>query len=134
MVSWLNGFGGEEQFLFQHQQNFRVDAGRGTIFDTVVSWDLSNENRRTKGRIDVNPVQQILLRAEQLTIDQLTALTEIKLSDFVFIYLTKDGTEQMPVVVAVDFVTEHLTDGGFFDFTVLLELPDGVNFNQVKKY
>ena len=133
-IQWLNSLGAPEMHLFSGRQNINDLASEGTQYQSPVSWDLSEENRRTKGRTQIDTRQQILLTASGLTLDQLEALTEIKASDFVWLFLNKSGSELLPVVVVTDFVTEHETDGGNFEFSVLVELPDGVNFNTVKQY
>ena len=120
--------------LFSGRQTVNDLSSEGTQFNTPVNWDLTLVNRRTKGRLDITARQQILLMAEGLTLDQLEGLNEIKESNFINLFLTKDGFELLPVVVVTTFTTEYDTDGGNFSFTVLVELPDGVKFNDVKKY
>ena len=48
--------------------------------------------------------------------------------------MNKDGTQLLPVIVVDTFETEYKTDEVHYDFTVMVELPEGVKFNDVKLY
>jgi len=133
-VRWLNSLGGWDEHLFSISQVLKTTNSEGTIYNNPVSVDLYTDNQRTKGRTNVDEIQTMLLTAENLTRDQFEALKEIKNSESVFIYLTKDGSELLPVICRENLMTEIDTDGGFFRFDVTLELPDGTDFYKAKKY
>jgi len=133
-VRWLNSLGGFDEHLFSISQVIKTTNTEGTIFNNPVTVDLYENDQRTKGRTNVDETQTMLLTAENLTRDQFEALKEIKNSEAVSIYLTKDGSELLPVICRENLMTEIDTDGGFFRFDVTIELPEGTDFYKAKKY
>lgn len=133
-VRWLNSLGGFDEHLFSVSQLFQGRADVGTVISTPVETDLYNEKKSTKQRIDIDGVQRVYLTAENLTRDQFEALKEIKYSEYVLVYLTKDGSETVQVIAVSDLRDEIDTDAGPWSYTVLLEFPDNVDFFKAKKY
>ena len=133
-LQWISALGGPESHLFKRNQDFTETATPGTVGESPISWDLGQENQRTKFRIGQESNEILLLTAENILLDQLLALNEIKESDNVNLYLDKLGTELLPVIVVDTFETEYKTDEVHYDFTVMVELPEGVKFNDVKLY
>jgi len=133
MVDWLNSKGGVDQWLFEIDQLFEKDALPGLRFENAITEDISTV-RRTKGRISPKWIQQIILKAENLTLDQLKALEEIKSSVSVRIWLNNSGSEWVGVVVSAKFQSMHNSIDQLHELTLQLELPDNFDLDEAKNY
>lgn len=126
MVEWINSFGAYEQHLFQLNQNFTITSRDGVIHNLGINDDLDNVIKSI-GRMTDGYQQAITLQADQLTRGQLIALSEIKHSTKIRVFLSKDGSEYIEAVVFAGYGDDFNSKGTFFEFFLSLQLPD--NFN-----
>ena len=133
MLDWLNGIGGVDQWLFEVQQSATLENDEGIVVEAPVTTDIENIVR-TKRRFANTFRQQLTLKAENLTIDQLLALQEIKKTESLRVYLSKDGAKFIDGIVVNDFSSPYSTKDNTHKFTVIIELPDGFIFENGKVY
>ena len=74
------------------------------------------------------------MEANHLTLDQLNALEEIKETESLRVYLSKDGVNFIDAVVVNDFSTRHKTKDLLHRFSVTIELPDDFDFFKARLY
>ncbi|GAG26691.1 unnamed protein product, partial [marine sediment metagenome] len=89
---------------------------------------------RTKQRFPGASVQRITCKAEQLTRDQLVALQEIKQTNSLRVYLSKDGTNFIDAVIVNIFSTAMQSENNLHEFSVEIEFPDDFDFYAGKLY
>lgn len=133
MLDWLNTAGGVDQWLFSVNQRVQYQVGEGVLAEAPINEDIEFITR-TKQRFPGARRQQITCTAEQLTGDQLIALAELKQTESLRVYLTKDGTEFVDAVVVNDFATEFRTENVLHTYSVTIEFPDDFDFFSAKKY
>jgi hypothetical protein len=133
MLDWLNAEGGVDQWLFGGENLINVDHSQGVLVDSPIVLDYQDV-RRTKRRFKDATRQRITLRAEQLTFDQLEALSAIKNTESLRCYLSKDGTHWVDVVVVQDYITSAEINSSNHSFAVTIEFPDNYNFYDSKLY
>lgn len=133
VVDWLNSKGGVDQHIFNFDQLFERDALDGLIWEDAITEDIS-QVRRTKSRTSATWSQQIILKAENLTITQLKALEEIKSSSSIRVWLNNDGREWIGVVASAKYRTTHNTQDKLHEFTLQLEMPNNFDLEQAINY
>ena len=132
MLEWLNELGAYEQSLFMFDQEFTHDVTKGLTFATPITADYSTITA-TKKREKVDTTQMITLQREHLRFTQLRALQYIKQSKEVYIWLKKDGTSRIKVVVMPE-ITSFFNSNKLYDFSLTIELPDNFDFYKAKEY
>lgn len=132
-LDWLNSLGGVDQFCFVRNQIIEIESGEGVLIEAPINEDYETV-KRTKRRFAGPTVERMTLTADHLTEDQLLALREIKDTESLRVYLTKDGTQFIDAVVVRDFVTTYQTKERRFRFTVIIEFPDNYSFEAAKLY
>ena len=136
-VEWRNSLGEFDQHLFSVNQEVKNSSDKGELWAAPDTQDLEFSGSSI-GRDVANTSQNITIGAEGLLIDQLEALREIKSSDFVYVYLRKDGSQRVKVRVLRGFETKHETKsrGQAFELSIILEMPKNFDLyatNQYKK-
>ena len=129
MIQWLNSLAGQSQWLFERQQEITDEPERGLIFKNPITDRLSEANGAI-GR-EISEVRTTInVIAEGLSFTQLQALKEIKSSREVQVWLTKDGSRFVDVIVSSGFVTpfenKSISDRSY-SFEATITFPD--NFN-----
>ena len=76
----------------------------------------------------------MILRAEDLTQNQLQHLHTIKESDVVELFLSKDGDSIIPVRVSDGYTDDFSTGKSNYAFSLQIELPDNIDFFEIKEY
>jgi hypothetical protein len=132
-IEWLNSLGGYDQHVFELNQEFREEAEDSEIYQLPINDNIETVNNILSKRAAGN-TQFINMVAENLTIDQIRALHEIKSSDDVRLWLSKDGTSYINVVASESFDTVYETDGNNFEYSVTIQLPKDFDFNLAKEY
>lgn len=122
MLEWINRIGINEQWLFEKMQEVSINTDPGIEIERMVNESIENRNDTLK-RINGGSWQTVTFMAENLKQDQIRALTEIKESDTVWIWLDKTGTKRIQAVVTNIFATDYNTRAVFSTFTVSLKLP-----------
>lgn len=133
MLDWINGLGGIDQWLFEVQQSVTLENDEGIVVERPITTDIEFINR-TKRRFANTFRQQLTLKAEHLTLDQLLAIQEIKKTESLRVYLSKDGVQFIDAIVVNDFSSPYSTKDRHHKFTVIIELPDGFIFENGKLY
>ena len=133
MLEYLNSLGAYEQHLFTINQQVERRVEIGVTAEKAIAQDQEFVNR-TKIRVPTDWTQRFILSADGLTRNQLTALMEIKEAVLVRLWLTKDGSKYIYVVVDNDFSTPYETADGLHSLTVQIELPENFNFYEAKEY
>lgn len=133
MLDWINSLGGIDQHLFSINQDSVYETKQGVLAERPVTEDIENVYR-TKQRFPGSNVQRMTLMAEHLTQDQLLALKEIKATHSLRLYLTKDGSLWIDVVVVDDFTTEMSSKYRLFKYAITVEFPDEFDFYEGKRY
>ena len=129
MISWLNSLGGMDQWLFQIEQSVSNQIEEGRRFQTPITTDIESI-RTTKGRFAQRDIQRMTLKADKLNQNELQTLHEIKTSEIVRLWLNKDGSEYVGVIVSSGYVTDFTTGKTNYEFSLNIELPD--NFDVFK--
>ena len=133
MLEWLNEDGATEQFLFSINQVILDTVEEGLRYKRPITQDIETV-QRTKFRQVDRWVQRMTLQQDHMTADQIDALHDIKRSDFVRVWLTKDGSEWIGVVAVSDFDDVIRTRHELHSFNVTIEFPDNFDFYNAKKY
>jgi hypothetical protein len=133
MVTWVNSLGASEYYLFEISQEVLLNATEGLVYQQSRNQDVENVHRQ-KIRLSSDETLKIVCRAEKLTQDDVIALHELKTSEKVEVYLNKDGSKRVGVIVSEGFATNYDTDDPLNEFTVVLEFPEDYKFFDVKEY
>ena len=133
MIDWLNSKGGIDQWLFNIDQIFERDSGQGLTYQSYITDDIATVGR-TKFRQSPRWIQQVILKAENLTLDQLKALQEINSSISIRVWLNNDGSEWVGVIVSGRFSSTHNTQDALNEFSLQLEFPDNFDFEEGQNY
>ena len=133
MVEWLNEDGAVEQWLFNIDQVVVDDVEQGLRYERPVLRDIELVIRTKFRQVD-KWTQRITLFDKHLTQDQVDALHDIKRSDFVRVWLTKDGTETIGVIVIPPYSDTFNTKHPLNEFSLTIEFPDNFDFFNAKKY
>jgi hypothetical protein len=133
MVDWINSLGGVGHWLFGISQDVTNTVGEGVLAEQVIDSDIEFVTR-TKQRFPGPRVQRIMLKAEKLTRDQVSALDELKRTSNLRVHLSKDGDSFIDVVVVNTFTTTGNTKYPLFDFNMEIEFPDDFDFFRGKLY
>ena len=131
MVAWTNSLGGGDQWLFQYEQAVTNISSEGQSINSPIVGDIATE-QGNKRRVPGKDVQYVTLKADQLTLNELQGLHDIKNAGYVLIYDSPTiGTrKQVSVKVNNGFETTFTTGKGNYEFTLQLEMPD--NFDLFK--
>ena len=132
MLEWLNELGAYEQSLFMFDQEFMHDVTKGLAYTAPITADYSTITV-TKKREKIDTIQKIALERSHLTLSQLRALQYLKQSKEVYIWLKKDGTSRVRVVVLPE-ITSFFNSHKLYDFSLTIELPDNFDFYKAKEY
>ena len=133
MIEWLNEDGAWEQWLFTIDQSVKDDVETGLVYERPITKDIEAV-KRTKFRHVDRWTQQITLFASNLTQDQIDALHDIKRSDFVQVWLNKEGTEYVGVIAIPPLTETFRTKSTLHDYTITIEFPDNFDFYNAKLY
>ncbi|GAG55805.1 unnamed protein product, partial [marine sediment metagenome] len=98
MLDWINSVGGIESHLFTINQVVDTEVDEGIVSETPIDGDFADVTR-TKRRFRGPYIQRMTLFADDLTRDQLNGLAQIKQTESLRCYLSKDGTAFVDVVV-----------------------------------
>ena len=133
MLDWINSKGGVDQYMFNIEQEVIYTVGEGILSERVIDDDIEFITR-TKQRFSGSKFQRITCQAEHLTLDQLQALHEIKQTESLRVYLSKDGENFIDAVVVETLSTPFNTKNLNHKFNVTLEFPDDFDFYEGKLY
>ncbi len=133
MLEWINEDGAYEQFMFSYNQAISNEAEQGIIYETPVVDELENTTQ-TINRTTSENIQSMTLQAEHLTLDQMNALHDIKRSDSVRVWLKKDGSKFVYVIVDGGYKTTYESRHRLSNFFLNIRFPDGFNFFEIKEY
>lgn len=129
MIDWINSLGGIDQWLFSNSQQVQVVSDSGIVAERPITTDVEFITR-TKRRFANTFRQQITLRANNLTRDQLYALQDIKNTESLRVYLSKDGSNFIDGVVITSFTTDYNRKDSTHSFILIIELPNGFILGQ----
>ena len=132
-LGWVNSKGGYEQWMFEYDHIVERSVEQGLLSESPINQDIETVSR-TKRRFPNVWTQQMILTAEQLTLDQLRGLMEMKQSDYLVAYLEPDLSSQITVVVSNGYDQQWSTANELFTFSVQIEFPDNFDFLLAKKY
>jgi hypothetical protein len=132
-ISWINSLGGQEEYLFQIEQEVTQEASAGIVFSQFATQDQENI-RGSKQRLNSENTQRILCIAERLTNNDIEALAEIKTSENVEAWIDTQGTERIQVITREELASGYNTRDNFGEFRLVIEFPDNYNFFEVKQY
>ena len=133
MVEWLNSLGAYEQHLFAINQDFINEGGDSENVNSPTTGNIATF-KGGKSRLIGPSVQKMRITSERQTSEHIRALSEIKSSKDVRIFLSKDGTEYVNVVVSGDTSTPFQSRYDINDFSIELEFPDDFDFFEGKSY
>jgi len=133
MIEWLNEDGASEQWLFTLDQVILDTVENGLVYERPITQDLEIVSRTKYRKVD-KWVQRMTLFANNLTQDQVDALHDMKRSDFMQVWLNKEGTEYVGVIVVEDYSDSFKTKNTLHEFSITIEFPDNFDFFNAKKY
>lgn len=135
MVTWINSLGAEEFQLFNIVFDVAYGATEGLIFEAAIDEDMETVTRQ-KTRLSSDQTLKLLLVAENVPDTDIRALHEIKTSEFINVFLTKDGTKRIGVVATDDFTTGYSVrqSNRNADFNLTIEFPEDYNFFDIIEY
>ena len=133
MVQWQNSLGVPEQHLFALDTLFNRNVTEGLIGEQAIEEDIELVNR-TDIRNPLHWFQEAILTEENLTLDQVKALQEIKSSPLVEVFLDKEGTKKIGVVVNNLFASELNNNDTTFEMSVQIKFPNNFDFETGKLY
>ena len=133
MIEWLNSLGAYEQHLFTYDQEFNDNVLEGVEYQRPLV-DLLETDPKIIGREEGKLSQTMQVGAENITLDQLQALREIKSSSEVRVFLEKDGSKYVYVSVKGLLDTIYSTKESLHSIFIELRFPDNFNFFEAKGY
>lgn len=133
MVEWLSSLGAYEQHLFSINQDFVNEGGESENVNSPVIGNI-DVFKGGKSRITGPTFQTLTMSSERMTRNQMRALSEIKNSEVVRVYLSKDGTKYVNTRVIGNTGTPFNSRYDVHTFTLELEFPDGFDFFEGKTY
>jgi len=137
MIQWLNRLGGYDQYLFEREQTINQEAEQGIIWQVASSDDISTITE-TKKRRAAKDTQTMVLKAANLTQNELQALHDIKLSQDVKVWLAKtdpySGNDWVNVIVNGGYADSFTTGKTGYTYLLTIEFPDNFDFFTAKQY
>jgi hypothetical protein len=133
MIEWINSLGAYEQHLFQLNQEFTDEVEDNEIYHTPINDDIETVSKVIAKRSSTY-TQYINMVAQGLTLDQLKALKEIKTSNEVRLFLSKDGSSYVNVVVDEGLETVYESDSSEHEYNLTIRLPENFDFDDAKLY
>ncbi len=133
MITWVNALGTSEYYLFDISQEVRLGVTGILTYQPAVDEDVSEVHRQTRS-INADETLRLICTAEFLTQQDIRALHQIKTSENVEVYLTKDGTKRVGVIVSSALETGYATEDGNGAFTVAIDFPEDYSFFEVIEY
>lgn len=130
MVVWQNQLGGFDSWLFDIGQTLSLEYDKGLEFERPITQDIENVTA-TKGRQPRFTTQKVRLIAEQLLFDQAVAISNIKISERVLVWLDRTGLTFVEAVVSGTYTSTFRTkpQGKAYQVELELELPDNFLLN-----
>jgi hypothetical protein len=133
MLQWDGQLGATEQYLFQYEQNVSENSEQGFLYEMPITSDISTITG-TKFRQPGKYFQVMTLKAFNLTQNELQSLHYIKQSSRVKVWLDKDGSNFVEVIVNSGYTTAFTTGKSNYEFTINIEFPSGFDFFKAKAY
>jgi hypothetical protein len=140
IVEWINSLGVFEQYLFSFRQDVEDVSDGGVITELPVVSDIgealegNQQEQRQYNRFVKKTTQYLTCYAENIPFDEMTALHEIKHSDFVHIWLNRLGSEKIGVIIEDIYTTDYNSRSKEFAFSVKLRLPDNFDIYSAINY
>jgi len=132
-IEWLNSLGAFEQYVFELNQDFNDIVEERDIFITPINQDIETAQRVVSKDL-ASYTQVINMVAQNIARADLQALREIKSSDDVRLWLDKDGSNYINVVVDSALETPYQSDELLHEFSLTIMLPPNFNFFDSKLY
>jgi len=132
-VEYLNSLGAYEQYIFDIKQEVQVASSTGIASSRAVNEDYASA-RVTNIRVANDWVQQLICQTDQLSNDDLLAISEIKRSTSVRVLLTRDGSQFVQVVASNNLSDMYSTDNANNGFTLQLQMPNNFNVFEAIDY
>lgn len=132
-IEWLNSAGAFDQHIFGITQTFQKDVEQGLTYENAINEDIATQSL-TKGRVPLTWVQSFQCEADDLTKDQMKALSEIKQSAVIRIWLKADGTKWVNAVVSNFYSTIYDSDERRFSVNFQFELPNNYDLEKALEY
>ena len=132
-VEYLNSLGAYEQYIFDIKQEVQVASSTGIASSRAVNEDYASA-RVTNIRVANDWVQQLICQTDQLSNDDLLAISEIKRSTSVRVLLTRDGSQFVQVVASNNLSDMYSTDNANNGFSLQLQMPNNFNVFEAIDY
>lgn len=133
LIEWLNQYGGWDQYVFDYSQDIQLLTEAGVRAEKGIVQDLEVVTE-TKIRVADDWTQSILLQADNLSLETLYALNDIKKSSSVRVLLDRNGNKFIRVVVSNTFETTYNTNNAKHEFAMQIEFPNNVNVYDLIDY
>jgi hypothetical protein len=132
-IEWRNSLGAFDQHMFSVSQAVGEETQNDVIFDRPITQDLETA-LDTVGKLTGSTKQTMTIQAAALSMDQLQAISEIKSSDEVYVYLSKDGAAKVRIRAFGNQVYDTKNRGKSFEVNIDVEFPDNFNIFAVNIY
>ena len=132
-VEYLNSLGAYEQYIFDIKQEVQVASSTGIASSRAVNEDYASA-RVTNIRVANDWVQQLICQTDNLSNDDLLAISEIKRSTSVRVLLTRDGSQFVQVVATNNLSDIYSTDNANNGYSLQLQMPNNFNVFEAIDY
>ena len=132
-IEYLNSLGAYEQYVFNLKQEVQVASSTGIESSRAINQDYATANV-TNIRVANDWVQQLICQTDQLSNDDLLAISEIKRSTSVRVLLTRDGSKFVQVVATNNLSDIYSTDNANNGYSLQLQMPNNFNVFEAINY
>jgi len=133
MLEWDGELGGRDQWLFNIEQAVTESATQGFTY-SLQRDDYIENITRSANRIAGDNFQRMTLKVVNLNQNELQSLHFLKRASNVRVWLEKDGTSVVGVIVNTGYDTGFTTGKANYEFTVSIEFPRNFDFFTAKQY
>jgi hypothetical protein len=133
MIEWLNRNGAYDSYLFNIDQSVQDIADEGLSWESPINGDIETITQ-TKYRTVEKHTQVLVLKAIRLSRIDLQALHDIKQSNDVRVWLAKDASSYVNVIVNNGYADDFTTGKANYEFTLSIEFPSNFDFFTAKEY
>jgi hypothetical protein len=133
MIEWVDSFGVLQQYLFNISQDVLLSVTGELTYEPAIQQDIEVINRPLR-RINADETLRLICSAENLTQADVRGLHELKTSEEVYAFLSKDGTDKIGVTINSAFETGYATEDKGSSFIVAVDFPQDYKFFDIKQY
>lgn len=133
MIEWLNSVGGINTWRFNHNQLLIEEITGIATLNGSITQDIETEEG-SYSQYSGNLGTTIAMTADNLTLNQARVLYSIKRSPSIWLWLKKDGSQKVKVIVEKEFSSTYDTRAERKSVSLIFRLPDNFDLFSTLDY